>query len=150
MKNKQLVRCILTIVPLSTIVLSSIVTVPRFGKSVRTLYQLWRISAEVGRLERSAELAKPGENWSDDKIKSYNKLMDERNSIYNSSDAFVSKFSLSSNLTQVLILLGLFVTILVQFCALGLLLYMLAQYAIYIRKKIKRKKIKRAIRTSNN
>lgn len=149
MKNKHLVRCIL-IVLLSTIVLSSIVTVPKFGKCVRTLYQLWRISAEVGCLERSAELAKPGENWTDNRINAYNKLMDERNSIYNSSDAFVSKFSLSSNLTQVLILLGLFVTILVQFCALCLLLYMLAQYAIYIRKKIKRKKIKRAIRTSNN
>ena len=139
MKKNRLGRC-LFIVLLSTILLFSIVTVPRFGKCVQTLYQLWRISTEVGYLERSAELAKPGENWPDDKIKSYNKLMDERNSIYNSSDAFVAKFSQSSNFTQALILLGLFLAILVQVCALCLLLYMLAQCAIYIRKKIKRKK----------
>ena len=139
MKNKHLVRCIL-IVLLSTIALSSIVTVPRFGKCVRTLYQLWRISADVEYLESNAKFAKPGENWTDSRINAYNKLMDERNSIYNSSDAFVAKFSLSSNLTQALILIGLFLTMLVQVCALFLFLYMLAQYAIYIRKKIKRKK----------
>lgn len=139
MKNKHLVRCIL-IVLFSTIALSSIVTVPRFGKCVRTLYQLWRISTDVEYLESNAKVAKPSENWTDSRINAYNKLMDERNSIYNSSDAFVAKFSLSSNFTQLLILLGLFLTILVQVCALFLSLYMLAQYAIYIRKKIKRKK----------
>lgn len=142
MKKNRLGRC-LFIVLLSTILLFSIVTVPRFGKCVQTLYQLWRISTEVGYLERSAELAKPGENWPDDKIKSYNKLMDERKSIYNSSDAFVAKFSVLPNCTQAFFSLGLFLAILVQGYALYLFLYMLAQYAIYIRKKFQ-------TRASNN
>lgn len=144
MKNKHLVRCTL-IVLLSTIALSSIVTVPRFGKCVRTLCQLWRISTDVEYVERCARLSKPGENWSDNQINAYNKLMDERNSIYNSSDTFVAKFSLSSNPTQALILLGLFLAILVQIYALFLLLNMLAWHAKHIRKKINR-----TIRTSNN
>lgn len=142
MKNKHLIRCIL-IVLLGTIAFSSVATVPRFGKGIRTLYQLLMISKNVECLEENASLAKLGENWTDDRIAAYEELMEERNAIYNSSDSFVSKFSLSSNFTQFIILTGLFIVIAIQFCALLLFLFMLAQYVAYFRRKIKRAKARK-------